>query len=665
MKVNKKLVAYPVAMAVAWAVGTAHAQTTTPAVMTAEGQTLNSDGHLGDIYSKQGHIARNSSQRLPVMTVVLADDYAVNDEILLQISGTGVTPDIDRINTTTELDKANAIRCSVDSTVSGNTGNFIISHPDQYIEQSAPYQTLRLRVTQKDQTVTTTRNASCVIEGIYLTDASIGAASITAGSLAATDEATIFANWTAYDKAYVIGGSPPTSNNEIDKLAAPRTVAKIRNQFGPYTVVKAWDGVIDVQVAGSQYTRFMANSPPVDSDVEYSATDVLTFTAVDRGSGTVGTPNAYTPQSTPTQRNYFDGAVALARFDVLFAGDFNFVRESSAACVLTDAATGGSTVVGVATINGTSTAGAGTESVTTNCSAINYTYTRTGAQSDGTGAETTMLHTLTATRGTSASPWFVRQDFAVTEASWVVTGFNSVGSLGTAAAIGDTATTLDTLTATGSSSATYSAGSQDPGVWTINGTRVFIPYMPFDTGITRILRVSNIMFTDGNTVDPAATNGSVFNPADVTIAGNVTGVGQATTDSRVGRTNWSAAATEDGATVLYQVWNASGATCTFDGTTKALANATTNIAADFRNGVVACPDILTSGAGTVSAMITIGAPEQGIEVVSAYNVNGDRVQVINNSNGRNNSESNAELGSRRPSGRSDYKQSADLDRSNP
>jgi hypothetical protein len=77
--------------------------------------------------------------------------------------------------------------------------------------------------------------------------------------------------------------------------------------------------------------------------------------------------------------------------------------------------------------------------------------------------------------------------------------------------------------------------------------------------------------------------------------------------------------------------------------------------------VTACSGILTNGAGTVSAMITIGAPEQGIEVVSAYNVNGDRVQVINNSNGRNNSESNAEIGSRRPSGRSDYKQSEDLD----
>jgi len=664
MNVQKKYVAYPVAVAVALAIGNAHAQTTTPATLAAEGQTI-ATSTLGDVYSKQGHLARNALQRLPTFTVTLADDYAVGDEILLAITGTGVTPNIDRNATTTDLDKAGAISCSATG------GNFVIGHPDQYIEQTAPYQTLRLRVTQKDQTVTTTTGATCTIEGIWLSDESIGNASLTERAFGVSDEATIFASWTAYDGAYVIGGSgPPTNNNVIDQLAAPRAIAKVRNQFGPYTVTKQWDGVIDVQVAGSQYTRFMSNSPPLASAVAYSATDVLTFTAVDRGSGPVGTTlaaNRYSPAAGPVQNNYFDGAVALARFELTIAGDFNFVREGSPleACTASGIVAGGtSSVVGRAErqVAG-APLGAGTVATATNsnCSGLTYTYTRTAAQSDGTATPTTMVHTLTASRGNTVSPWFVRQDFsAATQANWVVTGYASVGSLSDDPLV-DTDGNLDTTSETGSASATYSAGTGDPGAWTINGTRVFVPYMPFDTGITRILRVSNIMFTDG---DRDGTNLSIFDTADAyTAAGSGSpplGVGKAGTDSRVGVTDWSSGGV-DGAVVLYQVWNDQGATCTFDGTTKAKANATTNLAGDFRAGVVGCSGILTNGAGSVAAMITIGAPEQGIEVVSAYNVNGDRVQVINNSNGRNNSESNAELGSRRPSGRSDYKQSEDND----
>ena len=660
MNVHNKIVAYPIAMAVALAIGNAHAQTTTPATLAAQGQTI-ATGVLGDVYSKQGHTARNSLQRLPTFTVTLADDYAVGDEILLAITGTGVTPNIDRGATTTDLDKAGSINCSATG------GNFVIGHPDQYIEQAAPYQTLRLRVTQKDQTVTTTTGATCRIEGIWVTDVSLGNAALTERAFGSSDEATISASWTAYDGAYVIGGAgPPTNNNIIDQLAAPRAIAKVRNQFGPYQITKQWDGVIDVQVAGSQYTRFMANSPPNASAVAYSATDVLTFTAVDRGSGPVGTTtaaNTYAPAAV-SQTNYFDGAVAIARFELNIAGDFGFVREGSPleACTVSGITAGGtSSVAGVAV---QSTAGepngAGTEATAVNstCSQLTYTYTRTAAQSDGTATATTMKHTLTATRGNSVSPWFVRQDYAdTTRADWVVTGFASVGSK-SADPLSDTDTNLDTTVETGSASATYSAGTGDPGAWTINGTRVFVPYMPFDTGITRILRVSNIMFTDG---DRDGANVSIFDTADAVNNALPLGVGKSNTDSRVGRTAWSAAGTEDGATVLYQVWNADGQTCTFDGTTLAKANATTSLANDFRTGVVGCSNILTGGAGTVSAMITIGAPEQGIEVVSAYNVNGDRVQVINNSNGRNNSESNAELGSRRPSGRSDYKQSEDND----
>jgi hypothetical protein len=667
MKVNKKFVAYPVAMAVALAVGTASAQTTSNATLSAEGQALGGTFGSGDVYSKQGHALRSvqgKAQRLPVMTVTLADDYALEDEILLTISGSGVTPNIDRDATTSALDNANSIVCTVPT-----AGTFRITHPDQYIEPvgSAVTSTIRLRVTQRDTSIPSTVGAQCVIEGIHVTDASIATASLTA---ATSSQATILADWDAYDGTYVIGrpegNDPATSNVKIDDLVAPVVVAVIRNQFEPYAVIKEWDGVVDVQVAGAQYTRFMANSPPAFTATTYSNTDVLQITSRDRGAGPVGTTVAANVYAGG-QQNYFDGAVVTgATFDISIAGDFNFVRDSATSggdatalpsgCSTAAVVTGGNSSV-VGTENG---AGTGTTSSNTGCTTLAYTYGRAAGVFESTSFGNVLVtHTLTATRGNSSSPWFVRQDFPVTSAFYNYSSYASVGSKG-ADPLANTDSTLDTTAspkAGTTTAASYDAGSDDPGAWTINGTRVFVPYMPFDTGITRILRVSNIMATDGDNLDPVL---SVFDTADT--GGTV---GKPTTDSRVGRTAWAAGTpTEDGAVVLYQVWNAFGATCTFDGTTKALANATTNLALDFRNGVQGCGNILSAGAGTVSAMITIGAPEQGIEVVSAYNVNGDRVQVINNSNGRNNSESNAELGTRRPSGRSDYKQSEDLDDSN-
>jgi len=705
MKVNKKFVAYPVAFAVAMALGTAHAQTTTNATLAAEGQPLGTSLGSGDIYSKQGHAMRAagntavSSQRLPVMTVTLKDDYQLDDEILLTIAGTNVTPNVDRNATTTALDFSGAIVC----TVPGG-GNFRISHPDQFIEPvgSAVTSTIRLRVTQRDAAIASTTNSTCVIEGIYVTDASIAAATVAASATAT--QATITADWDAYDGTYVIGrpegNDPATSNVKIDDLAAPVVIAVVRNQFEPWAVTKAWDAVIDVQVAGSQYTRLMRLSPPLAGGQSfndtYSMTDVLQFTTRDRGTGGIGVAgtaagNIYAGGQT----NYFDGAVVSnATFNVTIAGDFNFVRDNNQAsgptitggdaaslpadCATAATVSGGNSNVAASaatrlTTTGTASTGTRVTSSVAGCSSLSYVYTRPAAAAGAGEAGDLLYHTLTATRGNNTSPWWVRQNFALTSASYNYTGFASVGSRGADPLNGtaeDTDTNLDTSAVTKAgttTAASYDAGSQDPGNWTINGTRVFVPYMPFDTGITRILRVSNIMFTDG---DSNAPNVSITDPADAgAFPTTRQGVNVSGTDSRTGRTTWAAGTpTEDGAVVLYQVWNdglagtAAPATCTFAGTTKAKANATTSLAADFRDGVVGCSGILdANGKGTVAAMITIGAPEQGIEVVSAYNVNGDRVQVINNSNGRNNSDTNAEMGSRRPSGRSDYNSPEDLD----
>jgi len=134
---------------------------------------------------------------------------------------------------------------------------------------------------------------------------------------------------------------------------------------------------------------------------------------------------------------------------------------------------------------------------------------------------------------------------------------------------------------------TYSLGSVsgtkeltwDPGVWTINGAQVYIQYMPYGTGISRIVYVANsgVINADG-TVDVIA----------------------------------------DGSTT----------TCAIPA-----------VAAKTVTQLSALVDACVAGAGITSGrvalLMTFTAPDVDIEVYSAYNVGGnDRGTVVNTSNGR-------------------------------
>jgi len=193
MNVKKNLVVYPIALAVAMAVGTASAQSVTNATLIGYGQSLGAAPlGLGDIYSKQGHALRGSSQRLPLVRVTLKDDYRVGDDILLTLSGVGMTPDFDRTATTGRLDLNETISCAATG------GAFRIGHStDTYIpaDPTNPTQTIRLTVTQRDSTVQSTVDAQCDIEGLYITDASIAGADVTASAAGAQ----LKMSWVAYD----------------------------------------------------------------------------------------------------------------------------------------------------------------------------------------------------------------------------------------------------------------------------------------------------------------------------------------------------------------------------------------------------------------------------------------------------------------------------------
>jgi hypothetical protein len=119
----------------------------------------------------------------------------------------------------------------------------------------------------------------------------------------------------------------------------------------------------------------------------------------------------------------------------------------------------------------------------------------------------------------------------------------------------------------------------EPGAWTINGAQVYIQYMPYGTGISRIVYAANKGNLQADATAVVYANGGMF-PCDL------------------------------GAVNAKTVNSLSGAldTC------------------------VAANNITT---GKVAILITFTAPDKDIEVYSAYNVGGnDRGTVVNTSNGR-------------------------------
>jgi hypothetical protein len=119
----------------------------------------------------------------------------------------------------------------------------------------------------------------------------------------------------------------------------------------------------------------------------------------------------------------------------------------------------------------------------------------------------------------------------------------------------------------------------DPGAWTLNGAQVYIQYMPYGTGLSRIIYAANRGgLTPAVTADITA-NGSTFSCPLGTIA----------------------------------------------------AKSVTSLS----TGIDSCVAAKGITSGKVAILLSFIAPDSDIEVYSAYNAGGtDRGTVVNTSNGR-------------------------------
>jgi len=316
--------------------------------------------------------------------------------------------------------------------------------------------------------------------------------------------------------------SANTAQSQIafDVAAAPATIGTARTQFTSPSSITTLNGIVDVDSGRFQFTA--------DDGVVYTGTeDTLSFT---------------------TQNRSDDGAATLTSIVAVISGDFSFLdNNGSAGCQVGDLTTG----------HGRASATGGTLSVNSACSALTYTQTTAGAASITLGAASA----ATGTAVTNGSVFTAPQSFSVAPLTYAYAGASG-GSTGSGAV---------NFSSTGSA-----------GAWALNGASVKIGYMPYGTGISRIVYLTN-------------------------------------------------RSTQSGGIEVTAINDAGEACPAFSGGTST-AGSVTNLSAALDAGVAACYG--ADFRGKVAFDITANVPANRAEVYSAYNVNGDRVAVINDSNGK-------------------------------
>ena len=128
--------------------------------------------------------------------------------------------------------------------------------------------------------------------------------------------------------------------------------------------------------------------------------------------------------------------------------------------------------------------------------------------------------------------------------------------------------------------------SYGAGGWTLNGFSAFVPYMPYGAGISQVIYITN-------------------------------------------KSNQSSA-------LDIETYDANGDTCEFTTDVEAAGGSVTQLSGDIMAGLKECYGIPADGTldARLSMQITGSIPGSLAEVVTSYNVNGNRNVVINNSNGK-------------------------------
>jgi len=310
----------------------------------------------------------------------------------------------------------------------------------------------------------------------------------------------------------------------FDAASSVATVGSVRTQFTSPSTVTRLNGVVDVDSGRYQFET--------DDGADLGGTeDSLTFTLQNNSA--------------------LNGAAVLTSVVAVINGDFSFVDggNTSAGCQAADLTSG----------HGRVAATNGTVSINSDCTKL--TFTATATQVAAGAAKLSLGVSSSSTTPTTGGLLDAPQSFTVDPLTYSYAGANT----GT----------------TGSSSVAFSS-TGSAGSWTLNGSVSKIAYMPYGTGISRIVYITNRSTQSGG------VSATAFNDA--------------------------------------------GVACEIANVATATKGAVTNLSAGLDAGVAACYG--ASFNGKVAFEITANIPGDKAEVYSAYNVNGNRVIVVNDTNGK-------------------------------
>lgn len=313
----------------------------------------------------------------------------------------------------------------------------------------------------------------------------------------------------------------------FDDATRVATLGSVKSQFASPSGVGTLNGVVNVDSGRYQFVGGHDTGSALSASG--ASSDTLTFT--------LGNDTSLT------------NAAALTSVVAVIKGDFSFVDggDTTAGCSVADLSAG----------HGRISATGGTLSINSACSALTFTATAAGAKVISFG--TSSSSTTPTNGGIITAP----QSFSVDPLTYAY-GAPS-GTTGT----------------TGSASVAFST-TGSAGEWTLNGSISKISYMPYGTGISRIVYITN----------RSAQTGGV-----------------------------SATAIND-----------AGVPCTIANVGTSTKGSVTNLSAGLDAGVAACYGAAFNG--KVAFEITANIPGNKAEVYSAYNVNGNRVLVVNDTNGK-------------------------------
>jgi len=311
----------------------------------------------------------------------------------------------------------------------------------------------------------------------------------------------------------------------FDDATRVATLGSVKSQFASPSSVGTLNGVVNVDSGRYQFTAHDTTSLLSTG----GSSDTLTFTLAND-----------TALTNPA---------VLTSVVAVISGDFSFVDggDTTAGCSVADLSAG----------HGRISATGGTLSINSACSALTFTATTAGASVISFG--TSSSSTTPTNGGIITAP----QSFTVAPLTYTYGGPSG------------------TTGSTGSASVAFST-TGSAGAWSLNGSISKISYMPYGTGISRIVYITNRSTQTGG-VSATAIN-------DAGVACSIANVGTSTKGS------------------------------------------VTNLSTGLDAGVAACYG--ASYTGKVAFEITANIPGNKAEVYSAYNVNGNRVLVVNDTNGK-------------------------------